>query len=270
MKEILIINGSGGVGKDTFVDCLGKVVKTSHISIVTPTKNIAKLVGWDNDKSEKGRRFLCDLKTLIDDYNDYNYNYVTEEVREFMAQQEGDSILCIDMREKEQIERAKKEFNAKTVLVTRTSVPQITSNIADAGVFDLQYDYHIRNDGSLDDLQEKARKFIDLLKHNEYEKVVYISHPYGGSIKNKQKVEHIISDLRKHFPNYLFLSPVHAFGLGYDAVSYEDGINECLWLLKKADEMWVFGDYANSSGCQAEIFYCQTEDIPYKFKEEIW
>ena len=75
------------------------------------------------------------------------------------------SLLCIDMREKYQIEKAKKEFGAKTVLVTRNSVEQITSNHADADVFNVSYDYHIHNDGSLDDLKETAKKFKELLEN---------------------------------------------------------------------------------------------------------
>ena len=41
MKEILIINGSGGVGKDTFVDKLSRYAKVIHTSIVNPAKDLA-------------------------------------------------------------------------------------------------------------------------------------------------------------------------------------------------------------------------------------
>lgn len=68
MKQILIINGSGGVGKDTFVDLLGEFVPVKHDSIVNPTKSLAKQVGWDGKKDERDRKFLAELKSLIDEY----------------------------------------------------------------------------------------------------------------------------------------------------------------------------------------------------------
>jgi len=50
----------------------------------------------------------------------------------------------------------------------------------------------------------------------------------------------------------------------YDEVPYVEGLNMCLWLLDKCDEMWVFGDYTNSTGCMGEIAYCKNHRIPYK------
>ena len=44
MKEILIINGSGGVGKDTFVDKLSRYAKVIQTSIVNPVKDLAKKI----------------------------------------------------------------------------------------------------------------------------------------------------------------------------------------------------------------------------------
>ncbi len=146
MREILIINGSGGVGKDTFVECLSKCcVKVLHTSIVNPVKDLARRAGWNGSKSEIDRKFLSDLKVLIDEYNDGNYRQMETVMRKFKSGEIEGDILCIDMREKHQIERAKNDFGAKSVLVVRDSVKHITSNIADAGVFDINYDYVIDN-----------------------------------------------------------------------------------------------------------------------------
>ena len=164
MKKILIINGSGGVGKDTFVNALRAFVEVTHISIVETTKNLAKKIGWNGGKSERDRKFLSDLKMLIDDYNDYNYGYISNIVRNYLdTPSDSISLLCIDMRERPQIERAKEEFGAETVLVKRDSVQHITSNVADAGVFDMEYNYIIENDGTIEDLTRVAKSFIGLL-----------------------------------------------------------------------------------------------------------
>ena len=64
-KHIFIINGSGGVGKDTFVglvstqlnDMLKKFHTVINFSSVDKVKEIAKEIGWDGKKTEKNRKF---------------------------------------------------------------------------------------------------------------------------------------------------------------------------------------------------------------------
>lgn len=166
MKKIFIINGSGGVGKDTFVELLGKYAKTMHASIVTNVKRMARVAGWGLTKTEKDRKFLSDLKLLVDEYNDSNYQYIANLTNVFLEDEGDDSyqIFCVDMREKNQIDRYVEEFGAKKVLVTRSSVEHITSNMADAGVFETEYDYTIKNDGTIEELDDVAKKFAEMLK----------------------------------------------------------------------------------------------------------
>lgn len=94
-------------------------------------------------------------------------------------------------------------------------------------------------------------------------KIIYISHPYSGLEENKNKVSSIVLSLMNKYPNYLFISPIHAFGFAYNDLSYEKGLDYCLKTLKLSDEMWVFGDYENSIGCNKEIEYCRNNNIPY-------
>ena len=105
-----------------------------------------------------------------------------------------------------------------------------------------------------------------LQKKSNYTKVIYVSHPYGGVAKNKKKIETLLLSFIKQYPNYLFLSPVHCFGFAYNVLNYTDGLNECLWLLERADEMRVCGDYRSSKGCQAEIEFCKSHKIPFTIK----
>ena len=100
---------------------------------------------------------------------------------------------------------------------------------------------------------------------SHYKSIVYISHPFQNNPKNVKEIEEIIYRLRKRFPNYLFISPVHAFGFLYSSTTYEEGLNMTLFLLETcADEMWIFGkDWRNSTGVKAEIEYCMQHNIPY-------
>lgn len=172
MKKILVVNGMGGSGKDTFVNYLKQFVRTAHISIVDNVKQTASEYGWTGAKDEKSRKFLSDLKLAVDNFNDGNYEYVRSEIRGFLDDSffyYGYEILCIDMREPKQIDQLKKEFDVTTIFIDR-NVPKIMSNPADAGVYEYQYDYVIDNNGTLEELKQSASTLIKTLRAKETNK----------------------------------------------------------------------------------------------------
>ncbi len=167
-KQIFIINGSGGVGKDTFVelvstelnDTLKKFHTVENFSSVDKVKEIAIEIGWDGKKREKDRKFLSDLKNLSSNYCDMPFQSMKNKVNEFIKNDEN-KFLFLHIREPEEIIRAVKEFDAKTILVVRDTVKYITSNMADKNVFNYDYDYVIQNNGTITDLKQKAKELID-------------------------------------------------------------------------------------------------------------
>jgi len=167
-KSIFIINGSGYVGKDTFVNLvsieLNNVLKQFHtvinFSSIDKVKEIAKEIGWNGEKTERSRKFLSDLKILANEFCDMPFKSMKDKVKEFRKDEES-VILFLHIREPEEIQRAVNEFGAKTVLVVRNSVKHITSNAADENVFNFNYDFVIDNNGTLEDLKQKARQFVE-------------------------------------------------------------------------------------------------------------
>ena len=158
-KEVIIINGTGGSGKDTFVRFCSEFAKVTNISSVDKVKEAAKiLVGWNGEKNEKARKILVDLKQLSIKYNDYPTKYIQEQYKIF--EKNDSQYLFIHIREIEEIEKIKKLLNAKTLLVLNPRVALITSNSSDANVYKYEYDYKIENSGSLEDLKQKAKEFI--------------------------------------------------------------------------------------------------------------
>lgn len=101
-----------------------------------------------------------------------------------------------------------------------------------------------------------------------YKNIIYVSHPFGGDADNIMAVTNLISMLHNEYPEYLFLSPIHAFGHMYDYTDYQEGLDMCLWLLDQCDEAWVFGNYESSVGCMSEIAYCQNHLIPCRIVDE--
>lgn len=175
-KHVIIINGSGGVGKDTVVKYVTEMVYTIkqdwlvyNYSSVDKVKEIAKEIGWDGTKTERNRKFLSDLKILTTEYNDMPFNAMKEKYSEF-ANDENAALLFLHIREPIEIEKAKKEFNAITLLVKRDSLPQITSNIADGSVFDYTYDIVIDNNCTERNLKSSCYDLAyDLVLNDKFE-----------------------------------------------------------------------------------------------------
>ena len=176
IKQIFIINGSGGVGKDTFTEVVKsqasiKNIKVGNYSSVSKVKEVAKIIGWNGSKSERDRKFLSDLKLLTTEYNDMALNDMKEFANNFMniANDGATKVLFLHIREPKEIKRASREFakigyDVKTILVRRDSVKHITSNIADKDVYNYHYDVIINNNGDFATLQEIANDFIDDFK----------------------------------------------------------------------------------------------------------
>lgn len=166
-KHIFIINGSGGVGKDTFVelvstelnDRLKKFHTVMNFSSVDKVKEIAKEIGWEGKKLERDRKFLSDLKILTSKYCDMPFKSMEKEVDKFKNNRES-QVMFLHIREPEEIERAVTQFDAKTILIVRDTIKHITSNMADENVFNYNYDFVINNNGTKAELNNKAREFV--------------------------------------------------------------------------------------------------------------
>lgn len=158
MKEIIIINGTGGSGKDTFVEYVSKYARVYNFSSVDKVKEIAKLIGWSGAKTDKDRKFLSDLKKLTTEYNDMSFSSIKNAVDKF--KNSSDEIMFIHIREPEEIKRAVSAFNAKTLLVKREGLNLITTNYSDANVENYKYDYIIKNT-TLEELEKNAEEFVN-------------------------------------------------------------------------------------------------------------
>ena len=159
MKRAFIINGVGGVGKDTFIELVSKYSGVRNFSSVDEVKHYAKMMGWNGEKDKKSRKFLSDLKDILTEYNDKPFTYLQSCVNRFLKDKESE-FCFLHIREPEEIQRAKEAFNAITILVTRDNIEQVKGNHADEQVLQYTYDVHIRNDNSLKWLDALAKKFV--------------------------------------------------------------------------------------------------------------
>lgn len=158
----VVLNGSGGVGKTTFAALCGKYAACKNISSIGEIRDMAARLGCDTKhKDDKSRAFLSDLVKLADDYYDYRFNFVTGRHNMYATDENWCKILFVDVREPRMIERIKNAFNAVTLFIDRPYVEDITSNPSDRNVRHYSYDYTIMNDGSFEDLEKKAKDFVE-------------------------------------------------------------------------------------------------------------
>ena len=181
MKHIVIINGSGGCGKSTFIKLCKegvqeaiekKISKQSPIkfqceveelSSVDFVKDIAIECGWDGQKTEKNRAFLSDLKTILSDWDNVPNKKVMESIKQY--NDDVSWIFFVNIREKKEIENfiklcEEEGYDCTTLLIKNDRVPVITSNKSDAYTEDYHYDNTIYNNFGLDFYKKQAYFFI--------------------------------------------------------------------------------------------------------------
>lgn len=164
--KIYVVNGFPGVGKTTFEkECLkqhpGRVSIFSTVDIV---KKVARVCGWNGEKTPENRKFLSDLKKLLKEWGDIPWKDIQSKIE--MAQnverfETYESIAFIDSREPDELERFRRENGAKIILIRRPSVESHDqSNTSDANVLNFDYDIVFNNDGTPEELKEKVSEFL--------------------------------------------------------------------------------------------------------------
>ena len=161
-KTVFVINGAGGVGKDTLCHLASKHFKVYNVSSIDPIKEIAAMTGWAGEKTDKARRFLSDIKRLTIEYNDYPTKWGKARFDEFM--QSENEIMFFHIREAEEIRKYVEATGgiAKTILVRggdRMSKAHY-GNVSDDEVENYSYDYYFVNDKSLEEIEVSFCEFL--------------------------------------------------------------------------------------------------------------
>ncbi len=147
-KLVMVINGKGGVGKDSLCEALEQDFRVVNVSAITPIKEIAAQHGWQGEKTPQARRFLAELKRVFVEYNDLPTGYLVEQYQAFA---QGDAhILCVHIREPEEIDKfiTHVKLPCITLLVRRKAVDMqgAYGNAADDGVHNYPYTHVFDND----------------------------------------------------------------------------------------------------------------------------
>lgn len=104
-------------------------------------------------------------------------------------------------------------------------------------------------------------------KEKKAMKRVYIAHPLRGNRELNYRMATQICDRLAHEREVIPISPLHNFGY-LDPAHFDPyhAMQLCFGLLSIADELWVFGKWWESEGCQAEICFAGCHGIPIRYK----
>ena len=160
-KQVIIINGQGGVGKDTICDIVKKHYGTKIVSSIDAIKAIAIYGGWDGKKDLKGRKLLSDIKLAFSEYNNLPFKRMMHEINIFLTFRD-EQILFIHVREPEEIKKLVSEYpRIKTLLITKGENPLDFGNMADDNVLNYNYDFVFENNGELENLERDFIEFFE-------------------------------------------------------------------------------------------------------------
>ena len=163
-------------GKDAFaLLCQRHMTWCKNISTVDFVKQVANFCGWDGTKTLENRAFLSELKALLTKWGDVPYKKVESAAKAYEAEAEiydfstKDVLIFVHCREPKEIDKFVTRMGAKTLLIRRAATENNEqSNSSDMDVFNYKYDYVIENNGTLEELEDKAIAFLKELGYRVY------------------------------------------------------------------------------------------------------
>ena len=184
--KIFLIGGKANSGKDSTADGITKYYREKgkdvvNIQIAYYIKMYAKQIAkWDGDNETKPRQLLQDLGTELIRKQIDEYFFIKRIIQDIdIYSRYFDIITISDGRLPEEFASIKLAYpETVTVHVTR---PGFTSrltkdqkaHVTEALVDEIEYDYEIVNDGTLDDLQKKAIELVQTIeKETKFERHV--------------------------------------------------------------------------------------------------
>ena len=184
--KIILLGGKANSGKDSTAEYIDEYYRSRGLDVVNIQiayyiKMYAKQIAhWDGDNETKPRQLLQDLGTELIRRQIDEYFFIKRILQDIdIYSRYFDVITISDGRLPEEFASIKVAYpETVTVHVTRPNYNSRLSkkqkeHVTESLVDDIEYDYDIVNDGTLDDLQKKAIELVQMIeKETKFERHV--------------------------------------------------------------------------------------------------
>lgn len=193
-KIVIIINGNGGVGKDTLCSFASEQYKVTNVSAITPIKDLAYQCGWRGEKDPKSRKLLADLKKAFVEYNDLPYLYLIDEYEKFLRN--NTQILFVHIREGEEIDKFKQyvKIPCITLLIRRNNLLKSWGNDSDDNVEKYAYDYIYNNNNTLAEARNDFGLFLQEIISCTLKKRILVNDEGSNNLFSPNRLASTIPD----------------------------------------------------------------------------
>lgn len=202
--KIILLGGKANSGKDSAAEYMGEYYRSRGLDVVNIqiayyikmyAKEIAK---WDGDNETKPRQLLQDLGTELIRKQIDEYFFIKRIIQDIdIYSRYFDIITISDGRLPEEFAAIKLAYpETVTVHLTRPNFSsRLTkdqkAHVTEALVDEIEYDYDLVNDGTLDDLQMKSIELIrQIEKETKFERHV-VKRPVVKELPKEEKVEDV-------------------------------------------------------------------------------
>lgn len=207
--KIILLGGKANSGKDSAAEYMGEYYRSRGLDVVNIqiayyikmyAKEIAK---WDGDNETKPRQLLQDLGTELIRKQIDEYFFIKRIIQDIdIYSRYFDIITISDGRLPEEFAAIKLAYpETVTVHLTRPNFSsRLTkdqkAHVTEALVDEIEYDYDLINDGSLEDLQMKSIELIrQIEKETKFERHV-VKRPVVKELPKEGKVEEKIEEVK--------------------------------------------------------------------------
>lgn len=184
--KIILLGGKANSGKDSTAEYIDEYYRSRGLDVVNIQiayyiKMYAKQIAhWDGDNETKPRQLLQDLGTELIRKQIDEYFFIKRILQDIdIYSRYFDVITISDGRLPEEFASIKVAYpETVTVHVTRPNYNSRLSkkqkeHVTESLVDEIEYDYDIVNDGTLDDLQKKAIELVQMIeKETKFERHV--------------------------------------------------------------------------------------------------
>ena len=164
---IILLSGHARAGKDTIADILEKEYGAQVFAFADSIKDIARKMGWDGKKDERGRKLLQTLGTEVGRAYDKDVwvNMCIAEMKQMQVLHNFTGFpklfVVSDCRFPNEITRVKQEFKEVYTIRISRGTEEHMSHSSETSLDGFTFDSHIDNNGTLEELEKSVEKVMN-------------------------------------------------------------------------------------------------------------